>query len=331
MAGTTVFVLAALASAAPLTSPDDGAPAATQTPRPASAAPASSPGRSADVKAIEALAAEFTRAFNQGDAQAVAALFTEEAEIAFEDKLATHGRKLIAEQFASVFKANPGDKIELITESLRFPGPDVAREVGRSRTFPAGGGGPDAARYTVLYVRRDGRWLHDSVLELPDNSLSPHDRLKDIEWLVGDWIDESHEGIVRTTCRWSQDKNFLLRDFTLQFRGEPVLSGVQRIGWDPLANQFRSWVFDTEGGFNEGRWARAGKNQWIIRAQGATADGRTVSATQVLTLVNRSMARWQSIDRTVGNEALPDLQEVVLVRTPPRPAAAPPTNTSRQP
>ena len=34
--------------------------------------------------------------------------------------------------------------------------------------------------------------------------------------------------------------------------GMPVLSGTQRIGWDPLNRQFKTWIFDSEGGHAEG-------------------------------------------------------------------------------
>jgi uncharacterized protein (TIGR02246 family) len=308
----------------------------SQAPPPAAAAPAAetkgSSERPEDATAIRALAEAFTRAYNQGDAAAVAALFTEGAEVADESGVPIRGRESVADLFAAAFEDDPGGTIELTSEALRFLSPDVAEETGRARTVPAGGGSPEVTRYTVLYVRRDGHWLHDSVHEHPDQ-LSPHDRLKALEWLVGEWIDESDEGVVHTTCRWSDDQNFLLRDFTLRVGGRPVMSGSQRIGWDPLTEQFKTWVFDADGGHSEGLWTRNGKDQWVIRATGVLADGRAVSATQVLTFVNKGMARWQSVDRAVGGQAVPDLPEIVLVRTPPGPAASsiPAPTTSRKP
>src|SRR5262249_27175057 len=144
------------------------------------------------------------------------------------------------------------------------------------------------------------------------------------------------EGVVHTTCRWSPDLNFLLREFTMRIKGQPVTGGTQRIGWDPLTSQFRSWVFDTEGGFSDGSWSRGGPNQWIIKANGFLADGRAASATQILTFVSKGTARWHSVDRTVGGQAVPDLPEIVLVHTPPQPSAAstsalPNSNSARKP
>jgi uncharacterized protein (TIGR02246 family) len=308
----------------------------SQAPPPGASAPGAatkgSSERPEDTKAIHALAEAFTRAYNRGDAGAVAGLFTDDAEVTDESGATIRGREAVADLFAAALEDDPGGTIELTTESIRFLGPDVAEETGHARTVPAGGGSPETTRYTVLYVRRDGHWLHDSVHEHPDQ-LSPHDRLEELEWLVGEWIDESDEGVVYTTCRWSDDRNFLLRDFTLRVGGQPVMSGTQRIGWDPLTEQFKTWVFDADGGHSEGLWSRNGKDQWVIKATGVLVDGRAVSATQVLTFVNKGMARWQSVDRAIGGQAVPDVPEIILVRTPPKPAASslPAPNTTRKP
>jgi uncharacterized protein (TIGR02246 family) len=279
--------------------------------------------RLADAKAIEALGEAFAKAYEKGDAEAIAALFTEEAEVTDEEGQIIRGRDAIGEQFAAGFQARPGDKIELTTLSLRFLGPDIAREHGVTRTIPAGKRQSETTRYDAILVQRDGHWLHASVHELPAKSPTAHERLEELEWLLGDWVDESGEGVVHTTCRWSDDKSFLLRDFTVQVAGQPTLSGSQRIGWDPQSHQFKSWVFDPDGGFSEAVWSRNGKDQWIIKASGVLADGRSVSGTQVLTYVNKGAARWRSVDRAIGGEAVDDLDEIVIVRTPPKPASSP--------
>ena len=282
--------------------------------------------RIADGEAIRELALAFSRAYDKGDAQAVAALFTEDAEAAHEAGTVVRGREAIRAHFAKVFAENPGEKIEVLPESVVFLGPDLARETGHSRTMPMGDGTPEISRYSVLLVRRNGRWLQASVQESPPQAepgLTPHERLKELEWLLGEWVDESEAGVVHTSCRWSDDHNYLLRDYKLHVAGQPAMGGSQRIGWDPLTSQFKSWVFDSDGGYSEGHWTRSGDDQWTIKISGVLADGRTFSVTHLLTLVNKAMLRWRSVDRAVAGEAWPDLPEVILVRTPPSPGSRP--------
>ena len=192
----------------------------------------------------------------------------------------------------------------------------MAKEEGRCTITPAGAGGPDVDRYTVLYVKKDGKWLQSSVREHPDHDLSPHERLKELEWLVGDWVDESDAAVVFTTCRWSEDKNFLLRHYTFHIQGRPAMTGTQRIGWDPVTGQFKSWVFDSQGGQSEGLWSRDG-DRWVIKMSGPLRGGKISTETNIITRVNKDMARWKSVDRTAGGQVLPDSPEFVLVRKPP--------------
>ena len=104
----------------------------------------------------------------------------------------------------------------------------------------------------------------------------------------------------------------------VQVGGRPAITSSQRIGWDPLAKKLHTWIFDSEGGFAEGIWTRHG-NQWIAKLTGTTSDGRASSSTNVVTRVSKDRMTWQSRDRVVGDEVLPNIEEIVIVRTPPQP------------
>mgnify|MGYP001148470827 CR=1 FL=1 len=288
----------------------------------------------ADEAAIRALVVEFTRAFNAGDAKGVAALFTENARIATEGGDGVEGRTAIEKLFAESFSASPGQIIVVKTDSLRMLGSEAALEEGTA-TITGASTGDDAdadadadaragsSRYTAAYVKVDGKWLQDDVHDYPLLKAAvarpAHEHLKELEWLVGEWLDESDDAEVRTTCDWSDDHHFLLRSFKMRIGGRIEVSGVQRIGWDPRFNQFRSWVFDSEGGFSDGLWSRDDQGRWIIKSTGFLKDGRTVSATNILTRGDGDSLRWGSVDRTLGGNALSDVEEVVLVRKPPSP------------
>jgi uncharacterized protein (TIGR02246 family) len=274
--------------------------------------------RPEDAKAIRAQVETFIRAYHQGDAKAAAALFTEDARVVDEGGEATEGRAAIEGLFQSVFAASPGAKIEITTESLRFLAPDVAEEEGRGKAVPADDGSPVLSRYSVLYVKQGGRWLQSSVRELPDTEPSNEARLKALEWMLGEWVSESEDGVVYSDTRWAESKNFLLRAFSMRVKGRPAMTGSQMIGWDPLTNQIKSWVFDSEGGVGEGLWSRKG-DTWVIKSTGVFRDGRTTSATQIVTPEGKDKVHWRTADRTLGGRVLDDVDEIILVRKPPQP------------
>ena len=231
----------------------------------------------------------------------------------------TEGRPAIERRYREAFEADTDARIEVTSESIRLLAPDVALEEGRA-VIRSGDAVTRSGRYHALYVRRDGRWLQSSVYDLPGESAksTPADHVKDLEWLVGEWVDEGDGAVVQSTCRWDASRAFLIRDFELKLAGRGLLSGTQRIGWDPSTEQFRSWVFDTEGGFSEGRWTRDG-GRWVIKNDGVVPDGRVVTATNSVTREGKLRIRWSTTDRTLGGQALEDAAEVLLVRKPPKP------------
>jgi len=275
-----------------------------------------------DQKAILSVGESFRLAYNAGDAKAVASLYTDDAELIEENGERAQGRKTIQDLYSLLFQERKGASIEIAVDSIRFLGPDVVKEEGQTRVKPASTEPPSVRRYTVLYVKQGGKWLYSSVREEREPGLSHNERLKEVEWLVGNWIDESSDSVIHATCRWSADKNFLLRDFTIQAEGKSVMTVTQRIGWDPLSKQIKSWFFDSEGGYGDDLWTRNG-NEWMIKSTGVLSDGRIATATNLLTRVGPNTARWASTERTVGGHHVPDHFENMMVRRPPPPQSQP--------
>ena len=188
--------------------------------------------------------------------------------------------------------------------------------------------GPDEpaqrSPYSVTYTRQDGKWLTASARDLPDDTPTPEQQLKQLQWMIGEWVDESPEALIMTSYRWTDNQCYVLSEFKVQVGGRPVMTGTQRIGWDPLAKTIRSWVFDSEGGFGEGIWTREG-NQWIVKRSGVTRDGKIASATNIITRVSKDRMTWQQRDRIVGGEKTPDIAETPIMRQPPTPNTLAPT------
>lgn len=273
-------------------------------------------GQQSGESAIRENVARFVAAYNAHDAKAIAELFLPQAQVVDADDNTIQGRADIESVFAGVFEEQPETGIEVNIESIRFIGTSLALEVGTTLTVPPKGEVPEAGRYNVLHVLRDGKWLMGLVRDMPA-APTHRDQLLALSWLVGDWVDESRNGTVRTSCRWCDNNSFLLQEITVNQIGMEPIKVSQRIGWDPLSKRFKSWVFDSEGGYGEGVWTPT-ETGWLIKSTSVNNDGTTASATNHIEPTGLDRYVFQSADRVSGNELLPPV-EVVVVRQPPRP------------
>jgi uncharacterized protein (TIGR02246 family) len=278
---------------------------------------AAQPGASADEQQIRQGVVAFVEQYNAHNADAVTALFASDARMVFADGTEVNGRDEIKQSFEVAFAESPKCAVSVVVDLIRFLTPDVAVEEGSTTMFPDGETLTSRDRYTVLHLRKDGRWQMQSVRVVQEESLSAYASLAPLEWLVGEWIDEGREEDVHATFRWDENKSFLLEEFQVVRLGEVVLKGTQRIGWDPQTKQVRSWTSDSAGGFGESTWIRAG-DDWICKARGVRPDGVSASATRRLTRAAQDRVIWTSTDRIFGDEELPSLA-VTMVRKPPKP------------
>jgi uncharacterized protein (TIGR02246 family) len=272
--------------------------------------------RSADEAAIRANVAAFLKAYNAGDTKAIAALFTPDGQIEDEDGNVSEGREAIAATFAKAFEATPGKRLEAFIEAIRFIGADIAVEKGTTRGT-VGDEPPDYDRYTVVHVKRDGKWQMALARDEEGPVNGGHEQLRPLAFLIGDWVDDGGSTVVRSSCRWSKDKNFLLQQYKVTVNGRETMDISQRMGWDPLNKRIRTWVFDSEGGYGESYWTRDGAG-WIIKATAVRPDGTTASATNRLVPAGNDAYVWRSFDRVVGDK-LESPIEVKVVRKPPQP------------
>jgi uncharacterized protein (TIGR02246 family) len=290
-----------------------------------------------DVAAIQALDASFVQAWNAGDAESAARLFTENARIVDEDNVVTEGRAAISARFARRFTERPGETLTVTPETIRFLGPDTAIEEGTATIrIPAVGETPEeveTSRYTAVHVRRDGGWLQASIHDLASPTVAVpaepipageprYEHLRQLEWLVGDWVEEGPDVQMTSSIAWSDNRTYLIRTFDLKAPGQLPLTGTQRIGWDPAKRQIRSWEFDNDGGFGEGIWSRRADGEWVVKMEGVRRDGRVVSDTRIINRVGSDHLTWKAYDRTIDGEIQDDTPVFSMVRRAPRPGEA---------
>jgi uncharacterized protein (TIGR02246 family) len=312
-------------------------PAGSQT-RGASAQPAPTkpaavkPGTTAakqikaeEIPVRESLSA-FVKSFSAGELESLAALFNDDAVVVDSAGDEVRGKQSIAEMYGASFREIPGLKLEVDVREIQFLTPDVARAEGRSRISSPNGDASEFTRFSTLLTGKDHKWTLAEIRQypLPPEDVPTSERLRELEWMVGDWIDESGENKVSSSIRWAENKSYLVRTYRIDIPQEKSNSGTMFIGWEPQNGQIKSWVFNSEGGHGEGLWTKTGENTWVVKAQGVLRDGRPTSATQIHTIMNKDAVKTSSIDRIIGGQVAPDILDILMVRKPPKPQAAAP-------
>jgi uncharacterized protein (TIGR02246 family) len=267
------------------------------------------PDREAVRKAIDS----FVVAFRAGDGKAVAAHWTAEGEYISDDGTTYRGRPALEKAYTEFFAKNPGNGLDVEVDSIRFPSRDNAVVEGHFKLRKAKGAELVVSRCSFLYAREDGKWLIAIAREWPGNGLS----LRDLEWLIGTWEAKRDGMVVSTKYEWTTNKSFIRCNFSITKDGD-TNTGMQMVGKDPSAGLLKVWTFEDEGGIGETDVTRDGK-KWVYTARGVTADGRVLTATNIMTPLDADSFLWHATARTLDDEELPDLPPIKVVRVKAKP------------
>lgn len=267
---------------------------------------------------VSASAEQYIQAFHARDAAKLAALFTESAEYVDADGQVLHGRNVIEGEFVATFESSPKGKLSIELTSIRPIADNVIVEEGISEFRPEADGAVSTTRYSATHVKqKDGEWRIAAVRELSSDEMTSHEHLKTLAWLVGRWSDESPDSVVASEWKWSDDENYLIAEFVMKTANGTGRAGSHRVGWDPQRKQFRSWIFDAEGGFAEGTWARH-DGVWDVSLTATLASGATATGVLRFERDGEDAMIVTQRRRTVSGEAIPD-SETRVVRSPPEP------------
>lgn len=281
------------------------------------------PAKSPMETAIAAEAEATVKAFNAGDSTALGSMFIKDAELVDENGNVTETRGEIESLFKRFFERFPQAVLELEVTDARAVGDELVIEEGVRRITADQGATAAQMRYAAVRVKEDGRWPIASYREFSDDPLpTPAEMLAPLDFLVGEWVDESPEGKTQIRYGWSEDGNFLIGDYNLSVGGQPSSRSTQRIGWDPVESTLRSWTFDSDGGFSEGEWM-AVDDGWLVKSEATLPDGTTGSATISIRPADQDHFVVESGDRIVGGTEEPDFK-LVIARKPPAPAPGDP-------
>lgn len=269
----------------------------------------------ADAKeAIRRQIDSYVAAFNEGNAEAVAQHWTSGGELVTSSGVVLSGHEALKAGFAKYFTEAKAAKLELLDPQVELLSPSVARETGTARVISADEDPTDTV-YEAIYLKSAAGWRLDSVREqFPAEDLPSHyEQLRALEWMVGTWLDQSSAAQIETTCRWTTNRNFLVRSFSGSLNGRIDFEGTQVIGWDPSTEKIRSWMFDSDGGFGTGVW-QGNENGWTVHTVNVLQDGQRASATHVYVRLNEDSFEFRSTGRQVGGELLPSIEPIVITR-----------------
>jgi uncharacterized protein (TIGR02246 family) len=268
----------------------------------------------ADDAAIRKFLGAYVDAFNKQDLDSVSAMWAENASyVDRETGERTKGRAAIRADLEKVFQKPTKTRLEGTVDRVRFIKPDVASVEGKTTTSVPNEE-PNVSQFTATVVKQGEDWKIQSVEEMAvSQPATAYDALRELEWLVGNWVDNSKGPPVVSTFRWSENKTFLIRSFSTKDGEKVTRLGTQIIGWDPRSRQIRSWSFNSDGSFGDGVWSKAG-NDWSIKSTQTLSDGRAASGTYVFTRIDASTLTLRLVGQEIEGEPVPKSKPVSLHR-----------------
>lgn len=283
-------------------------------------AAAAAADRERDTAAIRAAAEAYQAALNKGDGAALAAFWAPDGDIVDEQGVTLDGPKTAAATTAAA-AGTVRPELRIRETNLRFITDDVALEDGLVEVGAAGLARPVRGRFSATWVRRQDGWKLAALREDRLDAPAGVETLQDLDWMVGEWTVVEERGgrpaaapdgrqPIDVTVRWNANRTFLLRDLKIPLHAGDatnppvVLSVTQRIGWDPLSRQIRSWVFSSDGGHGEATWSRDG-DSWVARTAAVLPDGTQTSSLNIYTFDGKDRCIWRSLPTHVGGEHAP--------------------------
>ena len=159
---------------------------------------------------------------------------------------------------------------------------------------------------------------------------SAHERLKPLEWHVGDWVTEyqatSDTGPIKKgdmvkvqfSIRWSPDRSSMVNNSYSEVRGKRIATGLEVIAWDYNKSIVSHSYFGTWG-TGHGVWTRVGDQpelEWTIQGPHGTFKGTSYAWR------DGDVWKWQIRNQTRDGQPMPDMPAATFVREKGAPAAA---------
>lgn len=265
------------------------------------AAAADSPAE-ADVRKA---AAAYADAYNKRDYAALAAQWTERAEL-LEGGARTTGRDAIVASIRGWLERHPQATLAVNVAAVEQVAGPLARVRGTLVFTKKPGEKPVASQFESLRVLEDGTWKLAESIVAPNHAAA----LDDLNWLVGSWqATDAKEG---TTVEATYEKAvggraIVGRTKIVPKQGTPIET-IDVIHADRATGVVRSWLFDSTGARAEGVFSADGTgfNRTLVGTPGDGVPAARVAWTQAIVPGASGRFTLQSIDRSIDGQPLPD-------------------------
>jgi uncharacterized protein (TIGR02246 family) len=254
---------------------------------------------------------KYVAAYNEGALDKVMDFWAENADFVDIRGNFHAGRDLISALFRRGFANNPGRKIKLTSDARKFLSPEIAMDDGILELTSADGE-VSRGRYTVVLTKVGGQWLIRSARDIPleqeeEPAAAQSPPLEELGWLVGKWEAKSEKYQIALDCDWQLEKKFLVQRYHVKSSDDDFVV-VTWITFDPSEERFRSWYFDSRGGFGGGPWSLR-DDTWRSAVVAVLPDGKLGSSYMTWQKVDDNTAIWRAINREVGGESVPDSEQ----------------------
>jgi hypothetical protein len=254
-------------------------------------------------------------AFNESSVEKLLDTFLPEGELIDEEGNLHAGHEEIKTLATTYFEKFPATKTQATLESVRQVG-DLVFTDGSRVVSSADGRSFSALRFAAVWKKTESGYRLVSLRDFSDaQPLTPHEALKSLEWIAGEWVNEGSDARVELAFRWSDDENFILGEITVRRGDTLVARSSQRIGYDAARGIVRSWTFDSDGGFGASEW-EPGDNGWVLQSAATGPDGAQASATMSIMPVNEDRFTIRVSNRVSEGREEADY-EYTVVRKPP--------------
>lgn len=255
---------------------------------------------------IRSASSSYVEALNQGDPEGIAGFWTPQGTFVDANNNTHLAQELARQEFSRDADPQEQSKAEPHQSTVRLITPNVGLEQGCVGATGKDQTANSAASYLAVWVKSDGRWLLDYLKEFQIAPEPTEGRLAELAWMVGQWESNSDGINARLTVSWSDQRRYLIQEFTVQLPDQSELRGEQRITWDASKKQLRSWLFRSDGGFGEGVWTHEG-DAWVVKKSEVLPNGEKAATVNLWVHDNPESCWFKSLHAKVDDQPAEDL------------------------